>query len=106
MAEEQTAPIALSRDEALEILREVNLVLISLHRIGSHYLDKDRASYERETTRFIDEWQVTRRLASVRRTLTSKFDLAVGADRMDEIERALDDLKYWSAEGDMPADRG
>jgi hypothetical protein len=94
----------LSRAEALEILREVNLVLISLHQIGSYYMDKDRSSYESETTRFIDEWQITRRLASIRRTLTEKFDLAVGADKMDEIERALDDPQYWSAEGDTPAE--
>lgn len=79
-------------------------MLISLHQIGSYYMDKDRSTYERETTRFIDEWQITRRLSAIRRTLTAKFGLTVGADRMDEIERALDDLKYWSAEGDTPAD--
>src|SRR5687767_1203612 len=102
MAENKPGQIALSRDEALEILRQINVILISLHQMGSHYMDKDRASYEKETTRFIDEWKVTHRLSSIRRAITSKFDLAAGPDKMDEVERALEGLKYWSAEGDMP----
>jgi hypothetical protein len=104
MSDLQTDPITLSREEALEILRQVNLMLISLHQMGSYYQDRDRSSYEKETTRFIDEWKVTQRLSSIRRTITSKFDLVAGLDKMDEVERALEGLKYWSAEGDMPAD--
>lgn len=94
--------IVLSRQEALSLLREIEVILISLHDMGSYYHDKSRADYERETTRFIDEWQVTQKLARMRAVLTVKFDLQIGPDGMDEVERALKDTKYWAAEGDSP----
>lgn len=92
--------ITLSGDEAIAALKEINLILISLHNIGSYYIDKDRNDYASETNRFIDEWGVTTRLAKVRRILSEKFDLSLGDDDMDDLERAMEDIKYWSSQGD------
>lgn len=92
--------ISLSGNEAIEILKEINLMLISLHNMGSHYMDKDTKEYEKETTRFIDEWKVTHRLAKIRGILSEKFDNTLGDDDMDDIERAMEDLKYWEKPGD------
>jgi hypothetical protein len=39
---------------------------------------------------------VTQRLAKVRHILSSQFDDELGDDDMDDIERAMVDLKYWS----------
>lgn len=104
--------IVLSGTETIELLKEIEIILISLHKIGSYYgtkwhegkLDKEKYEYERETNRFIDEWKVTRRLAKVRCILSEKFDDTLGDDDMDDLERAMESLKYWTAPGDKPED--
>jgi hypothetical protein len=103
--------ITLSGEELIEALKEIELILISLHKMGSYYgekfiesEDKYRAEYEIETTRFIDDWKVTRRLAKVRRILSEKFDDTLDEDDMDDLERAMDGIKYWVNPGDNPDD--
>lgn len=93
--------IQLSFEEAIEILGEIEAILISLHKIGSHYPEAGR-DYERETTRYIDGWRVTRRLAHARRILSEKFDTTLGNDDMDDIERALEGCPYWSSPSSEP----
>ncbi|AJA46867.1 hypothetical protein CPAST_c07670 [Clostridium pasteurianum DSM 525 = ATCC 6013] len=99
--------ITFSGDVLIKALREIELILISLHKMGSYYgimheegKDLDNREYEKETTRFIDEWRVTHRLAMLRSILSGKFDDTLGDDDMDDLERAMEDLKYWSAPGD------
>ena len=99
---QQNEEITLSGEEAISLLKEVNLILISLHNIGSYYIDKEKFEYDRETNRFIDSWKVTERLAELREVLSSKFDLTLGDDDMDDIERSLDNLNYWVKPGDNP----
>jgi hypothetical protein len=94
--------IVLSGDDAIEILKEINTILISLHYMGSYYVDKNKVDYERETTAFIDEWKVTHRLSKIRGILTGKFNNSLGTDEMDDLERAMSNIKYWEKPGDMP----
>lgn len=96
--------IILTGNEAIEILKEIEVILISLHDMGSYYMDKDTKEYEKETTRFIDEGKVTHRLARVRKILSEKFDDTLGDDDMDDLERAMESLKYWEKPGDLPND--
>lgn len=104
--------IVLSGNDAIELLKEIELILISLHKMGSYYaikyqegiLDRESGEYERETTRFIDEWKVTNRLAKIRTILCAKFDNALGKDDMDDVERAMEVLRYWTNPGDKPND--
>ncbi|MNV03298.1 hypothetical protein D3C71_935580 [compost metagenome] len=95
--------IVLSGEEAINIMAEIEYLLISLRDIARHYYDsadgeistKNRALYCEETTKFIDDNQVTKRLARIRRTLTEKFTLELGCDNMDDIERAMENIAYW-----------
>jgi hypothetical protein len=89
--------IVLSGDEALEILSELEFILISLHNMGSFYADKPFAleEYRKETTDFIDNCGVTRRLAQVRKIISQHFDDTRGEDDMDDIERHVADLVLW-----------
>lgn len=96
--------ITLSGVEAITILKEINLILISLHDMGSYYMDKDKREYEKETTRFIDEWKVTHRLSKIREILSKKFINELGDDDMDDLERAMERLKYWQKPGDKAED--
>ena len=99
--------ISISGIEMIEVLKELELILISLHKIGSYYgerfiedEDKYRTEYEKQTTRFIDEWKVTQRLAKVRQILSLKFDDTLGEDDMDDVERAMKGLKFWESPND------
>lgn len=96
--------IVLSGKEAIKILKEIEVILISLHDMGSYYMDKDIREYEKETTRFVDEWKITHRLAKIRGVLSGKFDNTLGDDDMDDLERSMEKLKYWEKPGDIPND--
>ena len=107
---EEKKKLTYSGDEIIEALKEIELILISLHQMGSYYGDrflmegkeKYTAEYEKETTQFIDGWNVTKRLAKVREILSQKFNRTLGNDDMDDLERAMEGLKYWSKPNDKP----
>jgi len=85
--------------ELLGVLRDVEYMLISLHKIGAYYapeLPDRKSKYNAETTKFIDEGEVTKRLARIRSTLTRVFDDTRGEDDLTDIERALEGLQFWS----------
>ena len=98
--------IKLTGEEAVNIIKEVNYLLISLGNIAHYYYsepvisDDKRLEYESETTKFIDKNKVTHRLAEIRRILSSKFDNSLGDDDMDDIERATGDTPYGEKPGD------
>ncbi|CAB3960644.1 hypothetical protein BLA9940_04267 [Burkholderia aenigmatica] len=99
--------IELSGEEALRVLAEIEYILISLRNIGRYYHAGPAAAagtdpdYAHETNRFIDEGGVTRRLAEVRKIITGKFDRSLGADDMDDVERAMEHIKVWEKPGDL-----
>lgn len=100
--------LELAGEDAVRILREIELVVISLHKIGSFYAvadESERRDYFQETTRFIDEWKVTARLAEARGVLSGRFDLTLGDDDMDDLERKMESVDYWSGPGCSPKAR-
>lgn len=105
---EKNEMIEFSGGEALLIIREVEYILISLNKIAEHYYhgeylkspEQKAIDYALETTRFIDQQQISRRLAKIKRIVSQKFDDAVGSDGMDDVERELEMVKYWERPGD------
>ena len=97
---EQNKKIVLTGEEALDALAEIEFILISLHKIGSFYADKPEAldEYRRETTDFIDNCDVTQRLAKIRTVISRHFDDTLGDDDMDDVERHVAGLKFWRSE--------
>ena len=93
--------ITFNGNQMLQVLQEIEFMLISLHKIGSYYFDKDECEYAKETTNFIDNSQICERLAKIRTYLSSEFDLSEGEDEMDDIERACEKIKYWTKPGDF-----
>ncbi|WP_050019304.1 hypothetical protein [Kosakonia cowanii] len=95
--------ISLSGDKAIKILTDVGYILISLRDIARHYYDnvdgeitsEGRSAYCEETTRFIDENEITKKLANIRRVISEEFNLEPGDDEMDDIERELENIHYW-----------
>ncbi len=94
---EQNQNIVLTGGEALDVLREIEFILISLHKMGSYYAEKPGATeeYWKATTNFIDDCAVTQRLAKVRTIISKNFDDTLGADDMDDVERYCSDLTFW-----------
>ncbi|WP_175882466.1 hypothetical protein [Burkholderia sp. BCC0044] len=103
---ESNEKIELSGSEALSILCELEYLLISLRNIGTYYHEPSREfgdrdlEYRAETTRFIDENKVTQKLAKLREMISEKFDSSLGDDDMDDIERAVENIKVWESPGD------
>ena len=100
----QNEKITYKGEDMLDILKELSFILCSLHDIGSCYADcinEKRREYEKETTDFIDDSRVCERLAHIRSKLTEGFDLTLGDDDMDDIERACCDIRYWSGNKDQ-----
>lgn len=89
-------------EDIVNVLKEINFILCSLHDIGSCYADRidEKHQYEKETTDFIDNSRICERLAHIRSKLTEGFDLTLGDDDMDDLERACRNINYWSKPGD------
>ena len=90
-------------EDIVNVLKEISFILCSLHDIGSCYddcSDENRHQYEKETTDFIDNSHICERLAHIRSKLTEGFDLTLGDDDMDDLERACQNIDYWSKQGD------
>ncbi|NHB59597.1 hypothetical protein G9F32_16520 [Acinetobacter sp. 194] len=97
--QEKNETIVLQGIELIDVLKEINYILISLHKIGAYYalnLPNSYDEYAKETTRFIDDNNITQRLANIRSLLSDKFDNSLGDDDMDDIERSMEELEYWS----------
>ncbi|HAM0380999.1 TPA: hypothetical protein H7009_004921, partial [Escherichia coli] len=82
---------------------------ISLKNIARYYFngieqnvidDKLLNSYFKETTKFIDDKNITHRLAEIRRVITENFNTDLGDDDMDDIEREIEKIKCWEKPGD------
>lgn len=85
------------------ILKELDFILVSLHKIGSYYAEDiriNREQYEKETTQFIDNSFVCPRLAKIRSVLSQKFDRQEDEDGLDDLERICEQIPYWHEPGD------
>lgn len=90
--------ITFNGQELLDIFIEIDFMLISLVQMGRNYeLYKNHYAYEKDTTRFIDECQITTRLAKIRGIIANKFDNTLGIDDVDDLERATQNTKYWQS---------
>lgn len=90
--------IEIDRDKLLSVLVDIEYILISIHKIGSFYgevLPEKYREYCEETTSFIDDNQITKKLARMR-TILSKDFATIGENGLSDIERALEGMKYWS----------
>jgi hypothetical protein len=100
--------IELSGGEAIAVLKEIEYVMISLRKIASYYYDRTYApptddtaiEYALETTRFIDQSGVMRRLSKARSIISNKFDNELGPDDMGDLEREMELLRFWEKPGD------
>ncbi len=106
MTNEEPEMLHYERSRILEILRDLELMVVSLDRIGSEYLPLPGRKSEEEINEmladFIFSWKVLRRLAKARGVLSEAFSDELGEDDMGELEREFQDLQYWSRNNTEP----
>lgn len=90
--------VLLTQDEALKMFVEINYIAVSLANIDRYYSlpeNNNNSNYQYEIGKFILDQRVTKKLLSVRAILTNSFDLTIGNDDMDALERACQNIDYW-----------
>jgi hypothetical protein len=87
--------IRISRGDALRALRHLEMIVLSLDRIGSASVDMTKEEYDTASSEFLDDWGVTEKLAEVREILSDQFSRDAGEDGMDDLERELEDTPHW-----------
>lgn len=103
--------ITYSFDELIEVIKEIEVMLQSYHRIIFYYASitdgdvknfKER-EFDKEITNFTCEWDVPKRLAKIRSILSEKLDNTLEEDDMDDLERVMENVKHWNKPGDLPS---
>jgi hypothetical protein len=88
--------VSYAREELLKVMRTLECVVVSLDRIGSSTAAMSQPDQDRILSEFVDQWDVSRRLAEARRILSESFSYELGEDDMDELEREMQDVSFWS----------
>ena len=82
------------RSAIITMLRDLEVLVVSLDRIGSSESMSSREA-DRVISEFVIKWDVFRRLAHMRYVLSEPFSHETGEDGMDELERELQGPRFW-----------
>jgi hypothetical protein len=83
--------VILSIDEALQVLRALEEVVVSLDRLGSS--SRDEGEISARMLRYFGEGGAWRRLSHARKVLTEALDREVSEE---EVDRLIGDIPYWN----------
>jgi hypothetical protein len=85
--------ISYPRKKVLEVLRTLNELVVSLDQLRS--AEMTRQEHDAAVADFIQRHRIFRKTARARQILSKPFPTTVGADGMDELEREMQDVRYW-----------
>src|SRR5882762_3684579 len=88
--------IAYPQKQILEVLRTLNELVVSLDQIGSSASVMTKAAHNAALADFIQRHKIFRKTARARHILSAPFPIKLGADEMDELERAMQNVKCWN----------
>jgi len=94
--------VSYHKKDIVNILADLEMIVVSLDRIGSYYSELQSDECNAISSSFLDDWDVARKLANARRILDSAFSRELGEDETDELEREFQDLPYWSINSPKP----
>jgi len=89
--------IAYPRRKDIEVLRTLNEIVVSLDHIGSASYDMSKHEQLAALEEFISGHRIFHKTAKARQILSSAFSTRAGADGMDELEREMQNVRYWTA---------
>src|SRR5262245_13318026 len=87
--------ITYQRRRVIAVLRTLNELVVSLDQIGSASYDMTKAEHQAAISEFMGP-KMFRKLARARAILSAPFSTELGADEMDELEREMQGIEYWS----------
>jgi hypothetical protein len=87
--------IELDRDDLVEALRHLEIIVLSLDRIGSASTDMSGEEQRQVLSDFFDEWSVGARLRRIRHLLAAAFDY-------DELIELFGDAETWNSNHRRP----
>ena len=91
----QVDRVEFDKEEILNVLRDLEMIVTSLDRIGSSFA-LDQQKRQEALQEFVEDWGVFNRLARARQILSTPFSDEVGDDGMDELEREMNGVENWS----------
>ena len=97
-----SSELCYNRESIVEVLRDIEQIVVSLDRIGSSWEDLGEETAHITLSTFVTEWCVFRKLASARQVLSEPFSEELGPDDMDELEREMGSVAYWSLSHPAP----
>ena len=88
--------ITLTKTEVIKILKELNILVVSLDRIGSYHNEISEQESNKIISDFINNWDVFRKLAKIRRILDDKLNEHTDSETREKLADEFDALEYWS----------
>ena len=85
--------VCYNRQSMISSLRDLEEIVLSLDRIGSHSNCAEEAKENLHA--FAIEWNLLEKLSQLRLFLSDEFSPELGEDDMCELERAMLNLKLW-----------
>lgn len=92
--------IVLGENQLITVIRDLEMMVVSLDRIGSSLASKKDVDFNGAIARFVLGANVFRRLKKARKILSAPFHGKIGKDGMDDLERKLQNVKIWNAKLD------
>ena len=86
-------PYTISENDLVKLLADIDLVVVSLDRIGSSSENLEKA--RSQTAAFFGNPSMFRRLARMRRVLSEVFDKSASPKAAKRLEATLQRVKYW-----------
>ena len=93
---DSTDLVFLTKTELLEILKELNVIVVSLDRIGSYHSEISEQESNKIISDFINNWDVFRKLANIRRILDAKLNEHINTVTREKLDEEFEALEYWS----------
>ncbi len=94
--------VKIEKKEIVRMLKDLEYMVVSLDRIGATHVEVSKEIFNKYLSDFIIDWDVTNKLSSMRSFLSSFFSEELGDDDMDELEREMQDVQYWSVKNRNP----
>ncbi|MBU2872061.1 hypothetical protein [Colwellia sp. E2M01] len=85
-----------SKKEVLEVLKTINLLVVSLNSIAMASVDHSETDLAEEILKFIQDKDMLSQLADVREILSSPLSKEMFDDETGLLEHVMDKLDYWS----------
>ena len=90
-----TKAIRLTAREYQVALKNLEIVLQSLHRVGSFYAD-DKATCDQETIKALDDFKCVQRLSMVRTQLWEAVRRELGHEDVEALEEMMGQVRHWA----------